>query len=398
MRGTRHRRSRTIGTIASVVLGVAAVAVSTVPPASASSGAGRAHSCEVRDDGTLWCWGKGGNGELGQGDPGGSDDEDRPEPGRIGSLTTWAHVATGANHNCAVRTDGSLWCWGRNDHGELGLGDRENRYEPARVGSLTTWRKVAANGGYHTCGLQTDGSLWCWGYSEHGQMGNGGDGTAPPPDRTPEPVRAGGSTSTWIDVEAGVRHTCAIKSDRSLWCWGHNHAGQLGIGEQGTDRTSPVRVGTGTWTRVSTGENITCGIRTDGTLWCWGSVLGTRFDSSRNEGMPVPVQESTASATWSDVGVGWEHVCATRTDGTLWCWGHNAEGQLATGDTKVRWAPAQESSGGTSWTAVSCGEEHTLATRADGTLWGWGHNRLGQLGNGTFTDQETPVRSLFTFR
>jgi alpha-tubulin suppressor-like RCC1 family protein len=100
---------------------------------------------------------------------------------------------------------------------------------------------------------------------------------------------------------------------------------------------------------ASSGAGVTrsCAVRDDGTLWCWGSAWGTRFDSSRNESTPVPVQESTASTTWSDVGIGWRHVCATRTDGTLW---------------------------------------------------GWGRNRLGQLGNGTFTNQRTPVRNLFTFR
>jgi len=385
MRRTRHRWSRRTGTIASVLLGAAAAAVSTVPPASASSGAGVTHSCAVRDDGTLWCWGAGSDGELGLGY---TERNRRSVPGQVGSPTPWAQVATGSSHTCAVKTDGTLWCWGD-------TGDADTEWEPAQVGSLTTWKRVAANGGHHTCGLQTDGSLWCWGRSDHGEMGNG---IASPPYWTTEPVRAGDPTSTWIDVDAGLLHTCAIKSDRTLWCWGYNDAGQLGIGEQGTDRTSPVRVGTGTWAGISLQDDVTCGIRTDGTLWCWGSAWGTRFDSSRNESTPVPVQESTASATWSDVGIGWRHVCATRTDGTLWCWGSNAEGQLGTGNTLIRHVPTQEATGGTSWTAVSCGEEHTLATRADGTLWGWGHNRFGQLGNGTFTDQETPVRSLFTFR
>jgi alpha-tubulin suppressor-like RCC1 family protein len=163
---------------------------------------------------------------------------------------TWNKVACGYYHTVATKTDGSLWSWGYNSDGELGLGDNfPDRSSPVRVGTLLTWNNVAG-GQYHTVATQTDGSLWTWGNNGFGGLGLGNI------VYRSSPVQVG-TLLTWKNVAGGKYHTVATKTDGSLWVWGLNDNGQLGLGDR-TDRSSPVQVGTLlTWKNVACGHSYT---------------------------------------------------------------------------------------------------------------------------------------------
>lgn len=162
------------------------------------------------------------------------DNTDRLVPTRVGAGVDWVRVSAGGFHTCGVRSDRSLWCWGHGDYGELGLGDRTDRLVPTRVGSEVDWARVSANISGHTCGVRTDRSLWCWGNNRLGQLGLG--------DRTRRlvPTLVGAGVQ-WASVSGGAGHTCGVRTDLSLWCWGWNSSGQLGLGDT-RKRLVPRRV------------------------------------------------------------------------------------------------------------------------------------------------------------
>ena len=146
----------------------------------------------------------------------------------------WARVAAGGFHTCGVRTDRSLWCWGDNGRGQLGLGDRDERNSPARVGTGTSWASLVT-GYQHTCATRVDHTLWCWGWNRAGQLGLGETGRRPRPNQV-------GTDTDWANIgAAGYAHTCGIRTDHTLWCWGSNVAGQLGLGDTRTGPPHPGR-------------------------------------------------------------------------------------------------------------------------------------------------------------
>lgn len=317
-----------------------------------SVSAGVAHGCATRTDGTLWCWGSNNESRLGLGDT-----ANRRSATRVGTNATWTQVAAGTGHTCAVRTTGTLWCWGRNGNAQLGQGinDTTTRTTPTQVGVATTWRSVAT-GGEHTCATRTDNTLWCWGFSSNGQLGTGNTQT----QMTPVQV---GTETTWNAVSTGEFHTCATRTDRSLWCWGNNGNGRLGLGVGDvTDRNTPTQVGTGTdWAGVDAGMGHTCATRTVGTLWCWGDGNGGRLGLGNDDQQFTPQQIGTDS-TWTGVTAGSMHTCATRTSGALWCWGSGGEGRLGLGDTNLRNTPT-EVPGLTTVKHVDAGGDLTLVIR-----------------------------------
>ena len=232
----------------------------------ASVAAGNYHSLAVKTDGTLWAWGYNIDGELGLGDNGFGTD--RNVPAQVGAGTSWASVAAGAYDTFAIKADGTLWAWGSNGVGQLGLGNNDHKNVPTQVGTGTNWASVEA-GAQHTLAVKTDGTLWAWGYNYHGELGLGDNGLGT--DRN-VPTQVGADTS-WASVAAGFYHSLAVKTDGALWAWGYNNDGELGLGDNGpgTDRNVPAQVGAGTsWASVAAGTIYTLAVKTDGTLWAWG--------------------------------------------------------------------------------------------------------------------------------
>ena len=275
------------------------------------------HSCAIRADHTLWCWGTGSRGRLGHG-----DNETYLEPEQVGSDSDWKQVAAGGSHTCAVRTDDTLWCWGRNRGGQLGHDDDDDRDAPEQTGDETDWAMVST-GGTHTCGIRQEGTVWCWGTGRRGRLGHGDD-----EDRwAPEQV---GGDSDWVAVSAGLRHTCGLRDDATLWCWG-----------RGTGSDTPGQVGSDSdWDSISAKRGFTCAIRDDATLWCWGGGEDGQLGLGDTEDRDDPEQVGS-DADWSAVNSGMFHACATRDDDTLWCWGDGDNGRLGHGDTDRRLTPEE---------------------------------------------------------
>jgi hypothetical protein len=190
---------------------------------------------------------------------------------RIGPGAPWAHVAVGSYHTCGIRNDGTLWCWGFNDYGQLGLGNHANQDRPQQVTTPAAggWVSITA-GIYHTCATRTGGTVWCWGGNVYGELGIGSHTDQDRPRQVTTPAPGG-----WASVAVGDFQACATRTGGALWCWGYNGHGQLGIGNH-TDQDLPQQVtipAPGGWANVTSGAVQTCATRTGGTLWCWGANL-----------------------------------------------------------------------------------------------------------------------------
>ena len=238
------------------------------------------------------------------------------------------------------------------------------------------------------------GGLWTWGYNLYGQLG---DNTIT--DRSsPGSIIGGDSFSTWKEIGIGGHHTAAIKTDGTLWIWGFNGQGQLGLNDI-IYRSTPVQVtGGGTnWKQVSCGQYSTAAIKTDGTLWLWGYNTFGQLGLNHRIGRSTPVQVTGGGTNWKQVASGQFHTVAIKTDGTLWTWGFNGDGQLGDNTVVTKSSPVQVTGGGTNWKQVSCGYYHTAAIKTDGTLWTWGYNGNGQLGRNTISSYSSPVPTIEGF-
>lgn len=275
---------------------------------------GRDHVLAVKTDGSLWSWGTSsfsGN-EFGQLGTGGTTNTLAPT--RVGSDTDWASVAAGDLRSYAVKSNGTLWGWGKNSDNFLGDGSGVSPGVPTRIGNATTWASVATKWG-HTLAIQTDGSLWAWGNNFHFQLGTGVAG-----DRT-TPTRVGSATN-WASVSVGRDHTVAVKSDGSLWGWGHSQNGQVGTGVSGSDVFSivydPTRIGTDSnWSRAAAGSWTTLAVKTDGSLYGWGSNTFGQLVNGGTTSTDVPVRSGSAN-DWSEVTAGYSYAVLTKADGSLW--------------------------------------------------------------------------------
>lgn len=260
--------------------------------------------------------------------------------GAFDTAAAWASITTAEHHSCAVTTDGRLFCWGYNRAGQLGDGTMTSSSTPVQVGAETDWIEVSA-GASHTCGRRSDRTLWCWGSNIQSQLGTG--------ESSLSPMQVG-SSADWAQIAAGSVHTCAIRDDGTLWCWGSNLSDQLGVVTESSEQPAPVQVGSDTdWARITAGGH-SCGLREDGSLWCRGAngagQLGIRSRTAHHE----PVQVGSAS-DWVAVATAVmdyamdapdnAHTCGLRSDGTIWCWGYNHQGQLGDGTNDTREAPVQ---------------------------------------------------------
>jgi len=308
-------------------------------------------------------------------------------PVQIGALTDWASMASSANRyfNVAIKTDGTMWSWGYNGiGGQLGLGDGNNRSSPTQIGALTDWSD-ATGGGYFAVAVKTDNTLWTWGRNNQGQLG---DETG---INRSSPVQLG-SLIDWSKITAGQYVGLIIKTDGSLWTWGRNDSGQLGLNDVNINRSSPVQIGSDTdWATVSGGRKFVLATKTDGTAWAWGEGGNgqTGLISSADRSSPTQIGALT---DWASVHAGPFHSFAIKTNGELWAWGRNSvAGALGDGTTINRNSPVQIGSL-TDWSSATAGGNIGAAIKTDGTIWTWGQNNHGQLGQGNTIYYSSPVQ------
>lgn len=284
--------------------------------------AGGFQTCARKTDGTLWCWGDNAYGQLGDGTT-----VDRLSPVQVTALgTDVIQVAVATSHTCARKADSSLWCWGGNASGKLGDGTTVSKSSPTQVTSLGTTVADIAVGASYTCARKTEGSLWCWGNNSYGQLG---DGTTASKS---SPVQVTALGPEVAEVALGTSHTCARKNDGSLWCWGFNNAGQLGDGTV-ISKSSPAQIAPGI-AGVAAGGFYTCATKSDGSLWCWGANGSGQLGDATTVDKPSPVQVSALGSDVAQLVAGNDHACVTKNgDGSLWCWGANGSGQVGDGTT-----------------------------------------------------------------
>jgi alpha-tubulin suppressor-like RCC1 family protein len=340
---------------------------------------------------TPLAWGVNEYGQLGDGTW-----DDRFTVAPVSNLSGVVAVAAGGDDDggfsLALKADGTVWAWGKNDNYELGDGTSQSRYRPVPVGGLTHIVAIAA-GGRHGLALDADGVVWAWGAGYYGQLGDGTNNS-----RT-SPVRVSGLSNV-IAIAAGVYHSLAVTADGSVWAWGYNGYGRLGDGTT-TNRSTPVQVrgpgGTGMLSNVvgvAGGSSHSVALKADGTVWTWGENRYGQLGVSRQDYFtsPYPRQVLGPGGTGflqnikaiASVNL---FTLALATDGTVWGWGYNLDGELGVSTTTkcnpgypLLCAPAPVQAQGLSdVTAISAGGYHSLALRADGSLWGWGYNYQGQL-------------------
>ena len=340
-------------------------------------------------EGNLFTWGNESFGGLGNNLSTGSSKK-TPLTTFAGGAN-WKQVGGGGFSGCsvAIKTDGTLWTWSANGQGQLGDNTVTNKLTPVTtfIGG-TNWKQVSP-GAFHCAAIKTDGTLWTWGYGTSGQLGN----NTVTNKSTPVTTFAGGTN--WKQVAAGYKHCAAIKTDGTLWTWGDNSQGQLGDNTVTTKSTPVTTFAGGTnWKQVAAGYKHCAAIKTDGTLWNWGINAQGQLGIDNTTTRSTPVTTFVGGTNWKQVGshcVSY-HTAAIKTDGTLWTWGFNNEGQLGNNTATNKSTPVTTFAGGTNWKKASCGGNGCGAIKTDGTLWTWGACNFGQLGDDTVNvPKYTPV-------
>jgi alpha-tubulin suppressor-like RCC1 family protein len=325
----------------------------------------------------LYAWGANGSGQLGLGDT-----TNKSSPVQVGLLTNWSVISSGAGQDmAAVKTDGTLWTCGYNFYGQLGIGTSgsgTDKSSPVQVGSSTDWATVSASG-YSAGAIKTDGTLWMWGIGNNGALGLGNTVNYNSPKQV-------GILTNWLKINCGsYTATFAIKTDGTLWAWGQNSNGQLGLGDT-TNRSSPVQVGgLNNWASIAPDDSYIIALKTDGTLWAWGNNGQGQLGFGNVDKYSSPKQVGSMT-NWSKISTSFSSH-AIKTDGTMWAWGYNADGRLGLNNLTSYSSPKQVGPL-TSWSQI----ENTLAIKNDGTLWSWGPNASGQLGIGTTTQTSSPAQ------
>jgi len=306
-------------------------------------------------------------------------------------------VVSTTMHTVYLRSDGTVWAWGSNSNGQLGNGTTTDSHIPLQVNGLSGMTAISAGNNF-TVAVKNDGTVWAWGSNSNGQLGN----ATTIDSNTPVPVSGTSGLSNVIGVAAGYNHTVALtnSSGGTVWAWGGNSNGQLGNGNYGpgTDSNIPVQVGgLANIMAIAAGNAFTVALRNDppsSSVWAWGSNNIGQLGNGALADVYTPGQVSGMYGTGAiGIAAGDYHTVAMMIDGTVWAWGSNSNGQLGNGTTTGSVTPVQVS-GMSGVEAVAAGYSDAVALKIDSTVWAWGSNSNGQLGNATTIDSDIPVRAM----
>jgi alpha-tubulin suppressor-like RCC1 family protein len=363
--------------------------------------AGQFHTCGLDAAGAAYCWGNNGYGQLGNSITIGSVTAN-PTPEAVLGGMTFASLTGGSNHTCGLTPAGAAYCWGANYAGQLGNttnsgvlnGPDGKNPTPLPVDGNLTFSVLEA-GSDHTCGITTQGVMYCWGNNSLGQLGTTTNNITSLPNPTPTPVPG---SLTFRAVGAGTSHTCGVATDGVVYCWGDNSNGQLGnanaIGEGNVPQPTPTAVqGVPTLASFAAGGHYTCGLTAAGAAWCWGdNTFGALGATTPETWYPTPVAVG-GGLSFVSLGAGGGHTCGLTSGGTLYCWGANLLGQLGSainfGTSTPNYSPMAV--GGLTLAAIAINAAHTCGLTAAGQAWCWGFNRYGQIGSTTNNDTDIGV-------
>jgi alpha-tubulin suppressor-like RCC1 family protein len=345
--------------------------------------AGRGHSCAIALDGSAFCWGRNDQGQLGDGT---LSDRRRPTP-VLGGLTFVA-ITAGDFHTCGITTFGEAYCWGLNQFGALGDASQVRRLTPVAVSGGRVFASISA-GIQNTCGITTDNAAYCWGQGFFGANGNGSQANA----LTPQPVSGG---HAFASISAGSQYACGVTTAGQGYCWGNGGNGHLGNGST-ANRLVPVAVaGQLTFALISTGTLHACGVTTSGEGYCWGLGQFGRLGNGSTANFLTP-QHVSGAIVFSRISAGGFHTCGVAVDGTGYCWGGNVDGSLGTGSALSRSTPGFVA-GGLTWASISASgvigppsSAFSCGVTVDNQTYCWGSGNFGSLGNGSTSNRLTPT-------
>ena len=340
---------------------------------------GALFSAGVMEDGSLWAWGRNQKGQLGDG-----SNVDKLIPKQIGTQTNWAKVSCGAEFMVALKNDGTIWSWGANEEGQLGLGSTTNVNTPTQIGISNQWIDISA-GARHVLALNTNGVLFSWGSNGFGQLGDGTNIYKDIPGIVP-------NFTEWESITAGGGHSLSVRNQGTLMSWGYGIFWQLGNGLD-NNLNLPAPIDVAAWFEMKAGYYHSVSLKYSGpqqaNLWAWGfNNVGELGDGTTTR-RDIPVQIGTDDS-WIKLGCTIKSTYGIKADNSLWAWGLNTYGQLGDGTNLNISLPLKLT--GDDWQSIgtSTVSEHMIASKLDGSLWAWGKNDYGQLGDGTTNDSNIP--------
>lgn len=370
---------------------------------------GARSSIALKSDGTVWTWGANDCGLLGSGICGKLGDGTQISrsipiqvhgPGNSGYLTNVNAIMAGEHENYALRSDGTVWSWGGNFAGQLGNGTYTNTTSPVQVSGLVSVTALGGRG-YHTLAIRSDGTVWAWGWNEYGELGHDTSGSQCPYGLaltcSNVPVQVIG-VSNPLTVTGGGFFSLALMPDHTLLGWGRNSHGELGNGSFTVSQTVPVQVSNvlSNVTNVSAGWFHAVALTSDGKVWTWGDnaagEIGIGVTSTTGVSVPVQVP-GLSNVIGVSAGDGFTGIL--KADGTVWTWGGNKFGDLGDGTNVLQRSSPTQVVGLSNVINYAARDYHNIAARSDGSVWAWGSGSSGELGDNKFADSNVPVRVIF---
>jgi alpha-tubulin suppressor-like RCC1 family protein len=345
---------------------------------------GERHVCGLTTSGDVYCWGDNETGTLGI-----NSTTDSLIPAKIDGFSSFIDITTGDYHSCGIKNNGIAYCWGWNGYGQLGNGTTEDSLVPVALSLLEGEHSfiMLSAGSSHTCGLTTDGEIYCWGWNYSGQLG---DETT---TNRHVPTLVTSNNSQWgnvIHISAGDLHTCAVTYYGAAFCWGSNGFGRLGIGSTLEKQIPTLVDGNLDFALISAGSYHTCGITISGSAYCWGNNSDGRLgdDTINDKFVPTPVD---GEFNFAHITTANYHTCGVTTDKNAYCWGDNSDGRLGDGTTTQHHTPWAISGENSFQKVYAGGNGYSCAMTTTGDVLCWGSNSFGQLGIDSTTDTHLPT-------